>query len=76
MMFCILVKFSIFDPTRADIAPALDEIDPLSEQELEALTAPSPPEFEDQYAAKIWRYYVGRGIDAGVIPAAWRQAVQ
>ncbi len=62
---------------QADIgAAALGEIDPLSEQELEALAAPSPPEFENQYAAKIWRYYVGRGIDAGVIPAAWRQAVQ
>ena len=54
----------------------LGEIDPLSELELEALAAPSPPEFEDHYAAKIWRYYVSRGVDAGVIPAAWRQAIQ
>ncbi len=62
---------------RAQImAAALGEIDPLSLSELEALAAASPPEFEEHYAAKIWTYYVGRGIDAGVIPAAWRQAIR
>ena len=58
------------------MAAGLGEIDPLTESELETLAVASPPEFVAHFANKIWVYYVGRGIDAGVVPEAWRPDIQ
>ncbi len=58
------------------LAAGLGEIAPLSDAELEALAEASSPEFLDHYASKVWTYYLARGIDAGVIPQAWRKSVQ
>ena len=37
------------------------------------LEASWPESFRKHYAAKIWRYYVTKGVSAGLIPEAWSE---
>jgi len=40
---------------------------------LVTLEASWPEGFRQHYASKIWRYYVGKGLGAGLIPKAWSE---
>ena len=55
------------------LAAPLGEPLPLTDAELRVMKESSPPEFLSQYASKIWRYYLSKGISQNVIPAAWRE---
>ncbi len=49
-------------------AAVLGKVMPLTEKEMEAFREDF---HRGHHAAKLWSYYLGRGLDSGVIPAAW-----
>ncbi len=49
-------------------AAALGTVIPLSEKEIEGFLH----DFRrDKHIAKLWKYYIGRGRDKGLLPKAW-----
>lgn len=53
------------------IASQLGETAPLTKAEVDAIEESWPEAFRKHYAAKIWNYYVNKGLNAGLIPEAW-----
>lgn len=51
-------------------ATSIGRIKPLTEAELELLTAAAN---RDQHVAKLWSYYVNAGMEDGVIPDDWNE---
>lgn len=49
-------------------AYGLGEIEPLTAGELAAFAQTFN---RDRHVAKLWKYYIGRAVDAGIIPANW-----
>jgi ribulose-5-phosphate 4-epimerase/fuculose-1-phosphate aldolase len=49
-------------------AHLLGEIEPLTPEELEAFGRTFN---RDRHVAKLWKYYLGRAVDDGVIPQSW-----
>ena len=71
-LFMACIHFE--ENVRAQIlASQLGELAPLTDEEIATLEASSPESFRKHYAAKIWRYYVTKGVTAGLIPEAWAQ---
>jgi len=69
-LFMTCIHFE--ENARAQIlASQLGELAPLTEEEIATLEASWPDSFRKHYAAKIWRYYVTKGLSAGLIPEAW-----
>lgn len=69
-LFMTCIHFE--ENVRAQIlASQLGELAPLTEEEIATLEASWPDSFRKHYAAKIWRYYVTKGMSAGLIPEAW-----
>lgn len=54
-------------------ASALGKVKGLSREELDAFASRFN---RTTHIAKLWKYYAGRAIDAGAIPADWREALQ
>lgn len=53
-------------------AAALGTVKGLSEQEMESFLQ----RFDrNAHIAKLWKYYIGRGIDAGAVPEEWRNGL-
>jgi hypothetical protein len=55
------------------LASRLGELAPLTNEEIATLEASWPESFRKHYAAKIWCYYVTKGVSAGLIPEAWSE---
>jgi L-ribulose-5-phosphate 4-epimerase len=53
-------------------AAALGRIRPLSREELQEFDARFN---RGRHIAKLWKYYAGRGVEAGTVPAAWLAAL-
>jgi ribulose-5-phosphate 4-epimerase/fuculose-1-phosphate aldolase len=53
-------------------ASLLGALAPLAESELGVLAEQAN---RDSHVPKLWKYYVGRGIEAGVIPQTWGQSL-
>ena len=71
-LFMTCIHFE--ENARAQIlASRLGELAPLTEEEIATLEASWPDSFRKHYAAKIWRYYVTKGLSAGLIPEAWSE---
>ena len=49
-------------------AAALGRVIPLSEREMDDFARTFK---RDKHVAKLWTYYIGRGREAGLVPAAW-----
>lgn len=54
-------------------ASALGHVTGLSREELESFAVRFN---RPKHIAKLWKYYVGRGIDAGSVPDAWRTELE
>ena len=71
-LFMACIHFE--ENARAQIlANQLGELIPLTDKEIAMLEASWPESFRKHYAAKIWRYYVTKGVSAGLIPEAWSE---
>jgi L-fuculose-phosphate aldolase len=55
------------------LASRLGEPAPLTAAEVTAIDASWTETFREHYAAKIWHYYVNKGLRAGLIPKAWSE---
>ena len=53
------------------LAATLGQVTPLNDAEIEAQSSGSSPAFMKHYDAKIWRYYVQKGLAEGLLPEAW-----
>jgi ribulose-5-phosphate 4-epimerase/fuculose-1-phosphate aldolase len=71
-LFMTCIHFE--ENARAQIlASRLGELAPLTNEEIATLEASWPESFRKHYAAKIWCYYVTKGVSAGLIPEAWSE---